>query len=200
VSGGTTDGDEIPSSLWLTRRATLRSLALAATKLTQAITRFEHCDHGPVGGCEIDRADVGKGNPGHRDVFMGMRRIARFSEHAHERQHFDQHGPVVVREGTQSATNRNVAAQLFFNFALKGRFGRLTRFDLAAGEFPFRSEVLVSGTLCQEDAASAVLDDGTDNANETAGSHEMNRRSKSGFRCGVRCVLVPFLSSTRSRS
>ena len=50
----------------------------------------------------------------------------------------------------------------------------------------------MSGTLGQKDTAGAVLDDCTDNANQTAGSHGLDRRSKRYFRRGVMRLVARF--------
>lgn len=119
----------------------------------------------PIGGGEVDAREFSRRDPADGDVFMRMRLRTAKGEGADERNHLNRHGPVVVRERRQVVRDVDRAAEFFTNLANQGGGGFLAGFHLAAGELPFEPEVLVRGTLRDQDFAAIVLDHRADDRN-----------------------------------
>ena len=103
-------------------------------------------------------------------MFVGMRCSGISRQGAHEGYHFNEHGFVVVQKTRQGARNHNLTAKLLADFADDGGGGILPGFDLAAGEFPLERQVLVGGTLGDEQP-TLLRNHGADNGDGINGGH-----------------------------
>lgn len=103
-------------------------------------------------------------------MLMGLRRGRTLGQRADERDHFNENGFVVVLEARQGAGDDDFAAELLADFADDGGGGILPGFDFAAGKFPLERQVLVGGTLGQEQKPIA-FDHGADNGDGSGSGH-----------------------------
>ena len=119
-------------------------------------------DDGPIGGGEVEGDEFFGLHPADLDVFEGGGGGAVGSEVADERKHLDHDARVVVEEGLKGAGDDGGAAEFFGEFAEEGGGVGFAGLDLAAGKFPFETEVFVGGALGDEDAAGTVFEHGAD--------------------------------------
>ena len=103
-------------------------------------------------------------------MLMGLRRGRTLGQRADERDHFNENGFVVVLEARQGAHHGDLTTKLLADFADDGGGGILPRFDFAAGKFPLERQVLVGGTLGQEQKPIA-FDHGADNGDGSGSGH-----------------------------
>ena len=75
-----------------------------------------------------------------------------------------------MQEARQCAPHGYLTTKFFADFADDGGGGILPGFDLAAGKFPFERQVLVGGTLGQEQEPIA-FDHGADDGDGSGGGH-----------------------------
>ena len=103
-------------------------------------------------------------------MFVGMGCGGFFSQGAHEGYHFDQDGLVIMQEARQFAHHGNLTTKFLVDFADDGDGGILPGFDLAAREFPLEWQMLVRGTLGDEQP-TLLRNHGADNGDGINGGH-----------------------------
>ncbi len=81
------------------------------------------------------------------------------------------HIAVVVREDGQGARDDGVASELFAELTQEGGGRSFAGVDLAAGEFPFETEMFVRGALGHEDQAGRIFEDGAGDGDGWGGGH-----------------------------
>lgn len=120
-------------------------------------------DHRQVGWGQIKAGEVVHRGP-HEFRMLGDSRLGALRGQADdERDHFNHHGAIVVKERGQRSHDHNQAAELLLNLAKNGGFRQFAWLDLAAGEFPFESKVLVGRASGDQHAVFAFdhsADDG----------------------------------------
>lgn len=126
--------------------------------------------YGKISGGEVVGEQVGGADPREGDVFVRVRRGRTGGERAHERDHLNDDGAVVVDEAGEGARDDHGAAELFLDFPHDGVRGDFAGLDFATGEFPFQREKLVRRALGEQHAA-LVFDQGADDGNGRRGGH-----------------------------
>lgn len=165
---------EIPASRWSEREKPAGGKPDSASggRDGAAIAR----DDGKIGGGEVEAGETGGRHPAKGDMLVRVGRGAAGRKAADEGKHLDDNVAVIVGEARQRADDGDIAAEFLTEFAGECGLGGFARLDLAAGKFPLEREVLVGGTLGEENPAGGVLQDGADDRKGSLVHHKHTRR------------------------